>query len=124
MGRRAETRKAAVEDNLKTREKVDLDRVKGIYGAFRENLRISLDQLNGDDQAQLMFDLFEEERRQRQQDVRNIARRLDSVDDEETRELDAVRERYRDVKPYLSIAALVFAVSPADAKAWEAEDGK
>ena len=124
VGRRAETRKAAVEDNLKAREKADLDRVKGIYGAFRENLRMSLDQLNGDDQAQLMFDLFEEERRQRQQDVRNIARRLDSVDDEETRELDAVRERYRDVKPYLSIAALVFAVSPADAKAWEAEDGK
>lgn len=124
VGRRANVRKAAVEDNLRAREKADLERVRGIYGAFRENLRTSLGQLNGEDQAQLTLDLFEEERRQRQQDVKNIARRLESVDDEETRELNTVRERYRDVKPYLSIAALVFAVSPADVEAWEAEDGK
>ena len=45
--------------------------------------------------------------------------RVESLADEERRELEAIRERYTDVKPYVSAAALVFALTPADARAWE-----
>ena len=34
------------------------------------------------------------------------------------RELDAIHERYSDVKPYVSAAAVVFALTAADAAAW------
>lgn len=50
-----------------------------------------------------------------------MEQRLDDLDSEESRELDMIRLRYKDVKPYVSIAALVFAVSERDAEQWRAE---
>jgi hypothetical protein len=45
--------------------------------------------------------------------------RLASLDDEERREVAGIRERYADVKPYVSTVALVFALTPEDAAASE-----
>lgn len=122
VGRRVKTRQENVEESLRQREQADADRVRGIYSAFRENLQQSIDQVEyGDDPFQMQLDFAtDEQRRQRERDVRNFRHRLDAIDEEENRELEAVHERYRDVKPYLNIAALVFAVSPDDAQKWEA----
>ena len=40
--------------------------------------------------------------------------------DEFGAELDAIRQRYTDVKPYVSAAAVVFALTAADVAAWGA----
>ena len=63
----------------------------------------------------------DEEQKQRKRDIRKMEQRLDDLDSEESRELDMIRLRYKDVKPYVSIAALVFAVSEQDAEQWRAE---
>ena len=60
----------------------------------------------------------DDQREQRRKDLRNLRSRLDSLADEERRELDAIHERYSDVKPYVSAAAVVFALTAADAAAW------
>ncbi len=44
--------------------------------------------------------------------------RLDTLTDERARELAGIRERYADVRPYVSTAAVVFAVTPQDATDW------
>ena len=44
--------------------------------------------------------------------------RLESLDEEEQRELSAIADRYTDVKPYVSAAAVVFALTPTDAATW------
>ena len=43
--------------------------------------------------------------------------RLDSLDDEEQREIAAIRARYAGIKPHMTAAAMVFALTPEDAKA-------
>ena len=73
-----------------------------------------------DDAAQLSL-WEDEERKQRKRDIRKMEQRLDDLDSEESRELDMIRLRYKDVKPYVSMAALVFAVSEQDAEQWRAE---
>ena len=44
--------------------------------------------------------------------------RLDELDDEETREIDTIMDRYADVRPHTSAAAVVFALNRADAAGW------
>ncbi len=43
-------------------------------------------------------------------------RRLDELDDEEAREIEAITERYAEVKPHTTAAAVVFALTHEDAK--------
>jgi hypothetical protein len=43
--------------------------------------------------------------------------RLDSLDDEEQREIAAIGARYADIRPHVTAAAVVFALTPEDAKA-------
>jgi hypothetical protein len=43
--------------------------------------------------------------------------RLESLDEEEQREVAAITDRYADVKPHVSAAAVVFALTPQDARA-------
>lgn len=124
VNRQAETLQQKSAEKLNERRDADLTRAKSIFEQFRVNLRDSLKQLHDQDeeQSQMMFDLFsDEEKRQRQRDIRKMEDRLDSLDEEERRELDMIRTRYQDVKPYTSIAALVFAVSEQDARMWEEE---
>ena len=47
-----------------------------------------------------------------------MERRLDELDDEEAREVVAITERYVDVKPHTTAAAVVFALTRADADGW------
>ncbi len=43
---------------------------------------------------------------------RRWSSRLDELDDEEAREIDAITERYAEVKPHTTAAAVVFALDP------------
>lgn len=54
---------------------------------------------------------------QRRRDLRAMEDRLAGLDEEERREIAAIGERYTDIKPYVSAAAVVFALTPADADA-------
>ncbi|WP_220395845.1 hypothetical protein [Bifidobacterium pseudocatenulatum] len=122
VGRRARSRQEQVTSSLKDREEVDLARAHGIFEQFRLNLNDSLESLRRQDENDLQLTLWEDdERRQRQRDIRKMEQRLDDLGAEEQRELETIRNRYRDVKPYVSIAALVFAVSPQDAAQWKVE---
>ncbi|QGF24997.1 DISARM system SNF2-like helicase DrmD [Raineyella fluvialis] len=116
MERRAETRQKRVENLLTSRREADLTRAHDIFAAFRRNLQDSIARLNREDQMQDMLPFVEDQRAQRTKDRRAMEARLDSLDQEEKRELEAIRARYTDVKPYVSAAALVFALTPADAK--------
>jgi hypothetical protein len=44
---------------------------------------------------------------------------LDEIDDEEAREIAAINDRYADVKPHTTAAAVVFALTRADADGWQ-----
>ena len=120
MVRRAAARKAAVEDSLSKRKDADAERARRIFAAFRVNLHDSLQRLKSEEEEQqAMLFLNADEQRQRQRDIRQMEDRLASLDDEERREVASVHERYADVKPYVSAAALVFALTPEDATEWE-----
>ncbi len=47
-----------------------------------------------------------------------MQRRLDELDDEEAREITAIKDRYADVKPHTTAAAVVFALTRNDADGW------
>ena len=119
MRRRAQARQAAVAESLQRRRDGDVERATGIFAAFRQNLRDSLARLQQDEDNRLdMLPLPDDQHRQRQRDIRAMQDRLDSLDEEQDRELAGIRERYADVQPHVSAAAVVFALTPADAAAW------
>jgi len=83
-------------------------------------LRDSLNRLNSEEEAeQARLFLNQDEQRQRQLDIRRMEDRLASLDDEERREIAGIKQRYADVKPYVSTVALVFAIAPDDIATWE-----
>lgn len=116
MTRRAESRHQRVSEQLVKRQDADTTRAREIFAAFRRNLNESLEQLTGAEmQAQLA--LFpDDQQRQRRRDIDAMRRRLDELGDEEHREVAAISERYREVKPHTTAAAVVFALTPADAR--------
>ncbi len=59
-----------------------------------------------------------DQQRQWRRDIEAMQRRLDELDDEEAREIAAITERYADVKPHTTAAAVVFALTRADAEGW------
>ena len=60
----------------------------------------------------------DDQQRQRRRDIQGMERRLDELDDEEAREISAITERYADVKPHTTAAAIVFALTREDAEGW------
>ena len=116
MSRRAESRRQAVAASLDTRRDADIGRAHEIFAAFRRNLTESLDRLR---QLQLEEEstLFAapDQLRQFRQDINTMEDRLATLSDEEAREVAAIRERYTDVRPHVSAAAVVFALTPQDA---------
>ncbi|MBN1170907.1 MAG: DISARM system SNF2-like helicase DrmD [Micromonosporaceae bacterium] len=116
MTTRAEGRHRRVAEQLAKRQDADITRAQEIYANFRRNLTDTLQQLaSAEMQAQLA--LFpDDQQRQRRRDIEAMRRRLDELDDEETREVDAIRDRYRDVKPHTTAAAVVFALTAEDAQ--------
>lgn len=118
--RRAQSLQAGVHQSLDERCQADLDRVRGIFAAFRANLTDSLAHLRAQErEQQTMLDLWSgEQRQQRARDIRAMEDRLEDLAGEETREEEAVRSRYEDVRPYVSSVALVLAVAEEDAETW------
>jgi hypothetical protein len=120
MTRRAGARQEAVQESLDKRRVADTERARDIFRAFRLNLRDSLKRLRSEQEEQQAMLWSDDQQRQRQFDIRQMEDRLASLDDEERREIAGIKERYADVKPYVSAVALVFAVAPEDAAKWEA----
>ena len=117
---RAGAKAAEVEKQLRQREASDVERVEKIFGAFQKNLEDSLKRISSqkNQEQQTMLFVDKDQERQWRRDVRAMESRLDSLGEEKARELEAVRLRYVDVKPHVTAAALVFAVSDNDAKVW------
>jgi superfamily II DNA or RNA helicase len=116
MRRRADSRHQRVSEQLAARETADTTRAREIFAAFRRNLDESLARLaTADEQAQLAL-FSEDEQRQRRRDIDTMRRRRDELADEESREVEAIGERYREVRPHTTAAAVVFALTREDVR--------
>jgi superfamily II DNA or RNA helicase len=119
MQARASRRHEYVLDQLGKRQEADVQRAKEIFAAFRANLGDSLTRLRKEEeetQGQLFTD--PDQQRQWRRDIDAMTRRLDELDDEESREIAAITDRYADVKPHTTAAAIVFALNRIDADGW------
>ncbi|HNI35182.1 MAG TPA: DISARM system SNF2-like helicase DrmD [Microthrixaceae bacterium] len=118
MQARASRRHERVLEQLGRRQGADVQRARDIYAAFRTNLRESLDLLQRDEQEAEATLFPDDQQRQRRRDIEAMKRRLEELDDEEAREIAAISERYADVKPHTTAAAVVFALTRTDADGW------
>jgi superfamily II DNA or RNA helicase len=116
MKTRAARRHKLVMEQLDKRQASDIQRAHDIFAAFRANLRDSLDLLRSKDaEAEAML-WADEQQNQWRRDIESMQRRLDDLDDEEAREIAAITDRYADVKPHTTAAAVVFALTSEDAR--------
>ncbi|WP_300267182.1 DISARM system SNF2-like helicase DrmD [Microbacterium sp.] len=115
---KAAKRQAAVEQDLAKRQDADVTRAREIYTAFRRNLEESRRQMEELWKAEqtALFSMDPESTRQLRRDIDKMSERLANLDAEEETEITAIRDRYRDVRPFVSTAAVVFALTPADAE--------
>jgi hypothetical protein len=114
MQTRAARRQELVMEQLTTRQRADTQRAHDIFTAFRTNLHDSLTQLRtkqAESEAMLWAD---DQQKQWRRDIEAMERRLVDLDDEEAREIATITQRYADVKPHTTAAAVVFALTPAD----------
>jgi superfamily II DNA/RNA helicase len=116
MERKATARQDARTSELEAREKADTDRVKRIFAAFRLNLSESRDRLAREIATEDALLFTDDQQGQRRRDLQAMKGRLANLDDEERREIAMIRERYADIKPHVSAAAIVFALTPEDVK--------
>ena len=103
-------------EQLTRRQHSDAQRAHDIFAAFRANLHDSLALLRtrqAEAEAMLWAD---DQQKQRRRDIEAMQRRLDELDDEEAREITAITQRYADVKPHTTAAAVLFALTPDDAE--------
>ena len=115
MTTRADARHKRVSEQLARRQASDVRRAQEIYAAFTRNLTDTLEQLSTAE-LETELQLFpDEQQRQRRRDIQAMRDRLESLAEEEEREVTAIRDRYRDVKPHTSAAAVVFALTETDA---------
>jgi len=118
MQARANRRHQLVMEQLAQRKEADVRRAREIFAAFRANLHDSLKALRtAEEDAQMML-LPDDQQRQRRRDIEAMSRRLDEVGDEESREIAAIADRYADVKPHTTAAAVVFALTRTDTEGW------
>lgn len=115
IARRAAEHQRAVAERLEARRSADVTRAHEIFGAFRTNLRDSLQTLQTTVAEEEMKLFADDQQRQRQADIRAMQDRQASLDEEERREVDAIEQRYTDIRPHVSAAAVVFALTRADA---------
>lgn len=115
MRARARKRQDAVQENLNKRRDTDLKRVSDIYAKFRENLHRSLQEARAEEHEATLMLFADDQQAQRRRDIRAMEDRLEALGGEEERELSGIRDRYTDVHPYVSAAAVVFALTPTDA---------
>lgn len=116
MHSRADRRHKLVMEQLEKRQVSETQRARDIFAAFRTNLRESLDLLRSKDaEAQAML-WADDQQKQWRRDIETMQRRLAELDDEEAREIAAITDRYTEVKPHTTAAAVVFALTAEDAK--------
>lgn len=116
MDRKSASRQEKVTEALAHRRDADIQRAREIFEAFRINLCESRDRLERAIQAEDELLFTDDQQKQRRRDLQRMYERLDSLDDEEQREVASIQERYSDIKPYVSAAAVVFALTPEDAE--------
>lgn len=116
MTRKAEVRQAERTSELENRRRTDVDRARQIFAAFRVNLAESRDRLAHEIETQDAMLFTDDQQWQRRRDLLAMKDRLLTLDDEERREIALIGERYADIKPHVSAAAVVFALTPADAE--------
>jgi superfamily II DNA or RNA helicase len=117
MEQKARTRLEKVLDALYKRRDADIARAREIFAAFRVNLLQSRDRLDREIRSEDEKLFPDDQQRQRRRDLASMIDRLDSLDDEEQREIAAIGARYAGIKPHMTAAAVVFALTPDDAKA-------
>lgn len=116
MQDRAARRQSSAMEQLATRQHADTQRARDIFAAFRANLRDSLAELRSKEaEAEAML-WADDQQKQRRRDIEAMQRRLDALDEEEPREIAAITDRYADVKPHITGAAVVFALTRDDAE--------
>jgi superfamily II DNA or RNA helicase len=115
MSRRADSRQEKVTALLEGRRDSDVTRAHEIFGAFRVNLRESRERLDREIQSEDEKLFTDDQQTQRRRDVRAMEDRLAGLDEEERREVLTIRERYAEIRPHVSAAAVVFALTPRDA---------
>jgi len=118
MHARAARRHEQVIEQLARREAAEAQRAHDIYAAFRTNLSESLTVLLQAEEEEAAKLFADDQRRQRRRDIEAMQHRKDELDDEEAREVAAIAERYAEVKPHTTAAAVVFALTRADADGW------
>lgn len=118
----AQKRRDDVRHDLETRREEDLRHAREIYAAFRrvldesqEHLRDRQRQLR-EEQETTLFTMDDASSRQLQRDIDRMKERLAGLDAEENAELRSIEERYDDPQPFVTTAAVVFAVTPKDAQ--------
>ncbi|MFG2648950.1 DISARM system SNF2-like helicase DrmD [Streptomyces sp. NPDC048436] len=115
MERKSAARQEKVTEALIQRRDADITRAHEIFDAFRINLRESRDRLEQEIRTEEELLFTDDQQKQRRRDLHHMNERLDSLEEEEAREVAMIRERYTDIKPYVSAAAVVFALTPEDA---------
>ena len=93
------------------RREADLARVDAIFGRFEGTLRDSIAEAAARSRANPRACSSTSSSASRERDLRQMRRRLDDLDDERKREMEAVGERYADVKAWPFPAAVLFAIS-------------
>ena len=117
MEQKARSHQEQVIDTLYKRRDSDIVRAREIFAAFRVNLQESRDRLDREIRSEEEKLFPDDQQRQRQHDLAGMIDRLASLDDEERREISAISARYADIKPHVTAAAVVFALTPEDAAA-------
>ncbi len=117
MARKAKAHQDTVIGALYKRRDTDIARAREIFAAFRLNLTESRDRLDREIRGEEEKLFPDDQQRQRRRDLASMIDRLDNLDDEERREVAAIGARYAGIKPHVTAAAVVFALTPDDAKA-------
>lgn len=120
METRASRRHERVMEQLTRRQAADTQRAHEIYGAFRTNLGESLEVLRRAEEEEAAKLFTDDQQRQRRRDIQAMEQRLEELNDEEAREVATIADRYAEVKPHTTAAAVVFALTRADAEGLEA----
>ena len=117
MTRKAQSLQEKRLDALAGRRQSDIRRAEEIFAAFRVILRESRDRLEREIRTEDELLFTDDQQRQRRHDLSMMIERLERLDGEERRELDAIKARYADIRPHVTAAAIVFALTPTDALA-------
>lgn len=114
MSARAQDRQRLVAERLTGRRQADTTRAHEIFGAFRRNLTDSLAALHRAEVEEELMLFSDDQQQQRRRDIRAMEERLTTLAEEERREVAAIEERYADIRPHVSAAAVVFALRHQD----------